>query len=153
MASYNKVLLMGNLTRDPELRFTASNQPVAQIGLAMNRHYTSATGEKKEETTFVDCEAWGRTAELINQYFSKGRPIFIEGRIKLDQWEDQQGQKRSRHKIVIESFQFVDSKGGDGGSGERSAPRSTSNTPRPARSGADDSDGPHQPIEEDDIPF
>jgi len=153
MASYNKVLLMGNLTRDPELRFTASNQPVVQVGLAMNRHYTSAAGEKKEETTFVDCEGWGRTAELINQYFSKGRPIFIEGRIKLDQWEDQQGQKRSRHKIVIESFQFVDSKGGDSDSGARSAPGSSSSAPRPARTGGGDSEGPHQPIEEEDIPF
>ncbi|MCL4196540.1 MAG: single-stranded DNA-binding protein [Phycisphaerales bacterium] len=155
MASYNKVLLMGNLTRDPELRFTASNQPVAQIGLAVNRHYTSSTGEKKEEVTFVDCEAWGRTAELINQYFSKGRPIFIEGRLKLDQWEDQQGQKRSRHKVVIESFQFVDSRGGGGGEGggERSEPRSAGG-PRPARAaGGGDSSGAHQPIEEEDIPF
>lgn len=155
MASYNKVLLMGNLTRDPELRFTASNQPVAQIGLAVNRHYTSSTGEKKEEVTFVDCEAWGRTAELINQYFSKGRPIFIEGRLKLDQWEDQQGQKRSRHKVVIESFQFVDSRGGGGGEGggERSEPRSAGG-PRPARAaGGAASSAPHQPIEEEDIPF
>lgn len=153
MASYNKVLLMGNLTRDPELRFTASNQPVAQIGLAVNRHYTSSTGEKKEEVTFVDCEAWGRTAELINQYFSKGKPIFIEGRLRLDQWEDQQGQKRSRHKVVIENFQFVDSRGGGGeGGGERSEPRSAG--PRPARAaGGDAASGAHQPIEEEDIPF
>lgn len=155
MASYNKVLLMGNLTRDPELRFTANNQPVAQIGLAVNRYYTSSTGEKKEEVTFVDCEAWGRTAELINQYFSKGRPIFIEGRLKLDQWEDQQGQKRSRHKVVIESFQFVDSKGGGGGEsgGDRPEGRSTA-AARPARSaGAAGAAGPHQPIDEEDIPF
>ncbi|MCC6908192.1 MAG: single-stranded DNA-binding protein [Phycisphaerales bacterium] len=152
MASYNKVLLMGNLTRDPELRYTASNQPVAQIGLAVNRYYTSGSGEKKEETTFVDCEAWGRTAELINQYFTKGRPIFIEGRLKLDQWEDQQGQKRSRHKVVVESFQFVDSRGGGeggGGGGESRGP----GAPRPARSGGAPADGPHQPIDEEDIPF
>ncbi len=153
MASYNKVLLMGNLTRDPELRFTASNQPVAQIGLAVNRYYTSGTGEKKEETTFVDCEAWGRTAELINQYFSKGRPIFVEGRLKLDQWEDQQGQKRSRHKVVIESFQFVDSKGGEGGGGVDRSDSRVSGASRPARAGGGDSGGPHQPIDEDDIPF
>lgn len=152
MASYNKVLLMGNLTRDPELRFTASNQPVLQMGLAVNRYYTSGTGEKKEETTFVDCEAWGRTAELINQYFSKGRPIFVEGRLKLDQWEDQQGQKRSRHKVVIESFQFVDSKGGEGGGGGDRGESRSSGASRPARAGGDAS-GPHQPIDEDDIPF
>ncbi len=149
MASYNKVLLMGNLTRDPELRYTASNQPVAQIGLAVNRYYTSGSGEKKEETTFVDCEAWGRTAELINQYFTKGRPIFIEGRLKLDQWEDQQGQKRSRHKVVVESFQFVDSRSGEGGGGESRGP----GAPRPARTGGAPSGGPHQPIDEEDIPF
>ncbi len=157
MASYNKVLLMGNLTRDPELRFTASNQPVAQIGLAVNRHYTSSTGEKKEEVTFVDCEAWGRTAELINQYFAKGRPIFIEGRLRLDQWEDQQGQKRSRHKVVIESFQFVDSRGGGGDGGERGGERAESRGgagQRPPRSASGgDASGPHQPIEEEDIPF
>lgn len=156
MASYNKVLLMGNLTRDPELRFTANNQPVAQIGLAVNRHYTSSTGEKREEVTFVDCDAWGRTAELINQYFSKGRPIFIEGRLRLDQWEDQQGQKRSRLKVVIENFQFVDSKGGgggEGGGGDRSEARS-SGAARPTRTaGAAGASGPHQPIDEEDIPF
>jgi len=155
MASYNKVLLMGNLTRDPELRFTANNQPVAQFGIAVNRYYTSSTGEKKEEVTFVDCDAWGRTAELINQYFSKGKPIFIEGRLKLDQWEDQQGQKRSRHKVVVESFQFVDSKGGGGGEGGgEGGEQRGAGSPRPARStGGGDASGPHQPIEEEDIPF
>jgi single-strand DNA-binding protein len=151
MASYNKVLLMGNLTRDPELRYTASNQPVAQIGLAVNRVYTTSAGEKREEVTFVDCDAWGRTAEIMSQYLSKGRPVFIEGRLRLDTWQDQQGQNRSKIKVVIESFQFVDSKGGEGGGGD--APQSRgSGSARPASSGGG-SGGPHQPIEDDDIPF
>lgn len=151
MASYNKVLLMGNLTRDPELRYTASNQPVAQIGLAVNRVYTTSAGEKREEVTFVDCDAWGRTAEIMSQYLSKGRPVFIEGRLRLDTWQDQQGQNRSKIKVVIESFQFVDSKGGDGGGGGDGPPSRGSSAPRAARSGG--ASGPHQPIEDDDIPF
>ena len=87
MPDYNKVLLMGRLTRDVELKFTPSNMAVANIGLAVGRRYKTKDGEQREETTFVDCEAWSRTAELMNQYLSKGRPVFIEGRLKLDQWQ------------------------------------------------------------------
>jgi single-strand DNA-binding protein len=111
MANYNKVLLMGNLTRDPELKRTSSDMAVAQIGMAVNRRYKDKTGEQREETTFVDCEAWGKTAETMAKYLSKGRPVFIEGRLKLDQWQDKDGNNRSKLKIVIESFQFVDSRG------------------------------------------
>lgn len=147
MASYNKVLLMGNLTRDPELRYTANNHPVASIGLACNRVYTSG-GEKKEEVTFVECDAWGRTAEIMNQYLSKGRPVFIEGRLRLDTWTDQAGKNHSRLKVVIDSFQFIDSKGGGGGGRGRGGDSSQS---RPAHGAA--ADGPHQPLGDDDIPF
>jgi len=115
--SYNKVLLMGNLTRDIEIRHTAGNQPVANIGLAINRRYRTQSGENREEVTYVDCEAWGRTAEVMGQYLSKGRPVFIEGRLKLDTWQDQQGQNRSKMRVVVESFQFIDSREGGGGSG------------------------------------
>ena len=101
MASYNKVLLMGNLTRDVELKNIAGNQSVAEIGLAVNRRFRTKEGEDREETTFVDCEAWGRTAEVMKQYLSKGRPVFIEGRLKLDQWTDKDGQKRSKMRVVI----------------------------------------------------
>ena len=111
MANYNKVLLMGNLTRDPELKRTSSDMAVAQIGMAVNRRYKDKTGEQREETTFVDCEAWGKTAETMAKYLSKGRPVFIEGRLKLDQWQDKDGNNRSKLKIVIDSFQFVDSRG------------------------------------------
>jgi single-strand DNA-binding protein len=112
MATYNKVLIMGNLTRDPELKQTPSNQSVAQIGLALNRKFKDREGNMREEVTYVDCEAWGRTAEVMSQYLSKGKPVFIEGRLKLDQWQDKDGNNRSKMKVVIESFQFIDSKGG-----------------------------------------
>jgi len=115
--SFNKVLLMGNLTRDVEVRHTSGNQAVAKLGLAVNRRFKTQSGENREEVTFVDCEAWGRTAEVMSQYLAKGRPVFIEGRLKLDQWEDRDGNKRSRHLVVVENFQFVDSREGSGGGG------------------------------------
>jgi single-strand DNA-binding protein len=117
MASYNKVLLMGNLTREIELRSVAGGQSVARIGLAVNRNYTTQSGERREEVTFVDCEAWGKTGETMAKYLTKGRPVFIEGRLKLDQWEDKEGNKRSALRIVVEGFQFIDSRAGGGGGG------------------------------------
>lgn len=120
MANLNKVMLMGNLTRDIELRHTNSNLAIAKIGLAVNRRWKDQNGEQREETTFVDCEAFGRTAEVMSQYLAKGRPVFIEGRLKLDQWEDKEGQKRSKMVVVVEGFQFIDSKPGQGGGGGRS---------------------------------
>ncbi|MCH2161029.1 MAG: single-stranded DNA-binding protein [Phycisphaerales bacterium] len=144
MASFNKVIIMGNLTRDVELRQTPSNQAVANIGIAVNRSYQTREGERREETTFVDCEAWGRQAEVMAQYLSKGRPVFVEGRLKLDQWQDQQGQNRSKLKVVIENFQFVGGREGGG----RSAPPETAK----AEFGGAPSAG-HQPVAEDDIPF
>ena len=117
MANYNKIMLMGNLTRDPQLSYLPSNTPVVEIGLAVNRRFRRQDGEQGEETLFIDCRAFGRTAELINQYCQKGRPLFVEGRLQLDQWDDKQsGQKRSRHRVFIENFQFIDG-GGEGGSG------------------------------------
>lgn len=115
--SYNRVLLMGNLTRDIELRHTPKNTAVAQVGLAVNRKYRTQDGEQREEVTFVDCDAFGRTAEVMAQYLRKGRPVFIEGRLKLDQWQDQQGNNRSKLKVIVESFQFIDSGQGGGGQG------------------------------------
>ncbi len=117
--SFNKVILMGNLTRDVEIRHTPSNTAVGNFGLAVNRRYRTQSGENREEVTFVDCEAWGRTAEVMSQYLTKGRPVMIEGRLKLDQWEDKNGGgKRSKLSVVVENFQFVDSgQGGSGGGG------------------------------------
>jgi single-strand DNA-binding protein len=112
MPSYNKVLLMGNLTRDPQLKQTPNNMSVAEIGLACNRKFKSKEGEMREEVTYVDCEAWGRTAETMAKYLTKGKPVFVEGRLKLDQWQDKDGNNRSKLRVVIESFQFIDSRGG-----------------------------------------
>jgi single-strand DNA-binding protein len=122
MANYNKVMLMGNLTRDPQLSYLPSNTPVVEIGLAVNRRFRRQDGEQGEETCFIDCRAFGRTAELINQYCQKGRPLFIEGRLQLDQWDDKQtGQKRSKHRIFIENFQFIDGGGAPGSGGPGSS--------------------------------
>jgi single-strand DNA-binding protein len=105
----NRVFVMGNLTRDPELRYLPNgNTAVVALGLAVNRQWKNQAGEKQEEVTFLDCEAFGKTAELLNQYLKKGRPVYLEGRLKLDQWKDKEGQPRSKLKVVVEAFQFID---------------------------------------------
>ncbi|MCA9291601.1 MAG: single-stranded DNA-binding protein [Phycisphaerales bacterium] len=153
MANYNKVFLMGNLTRDIELRYTSSNTPVANIGLAVNRRFQGKDGEAREETTFVDCEAWGRTAEVMNQYLAKGRPVFVEGRLKLDQWQDQNGNNRSKLTVVVETFQFIDSRGEGGGGGNRQPAASRQGGGGGGGSDRGGGGGSHDPIPDDDIPF
>ena len=118
MASFNKVILMGNLTQDPQMKYLPSQTAVAEFGVACNRKFSTAQGEQREEVTFVDCTAFGKTAETINKYFTKGKPIFIDGRLKYDQWEDKQGGgKRHKLTVVIESFEFVGGRDGGGGGG------------------------------------
>ncbi len=119
MPNLNKVLLMGNLTRDPEIKYTPKGTAVADLGLAVNRVWTTDQGERREETTFVDVELWGRQAEIAGEYLKKGRPVFIEGRLKLDTWDDKTtGQKRSKMKIVGEGMQLLGGReGGPGGPG------------------------------------
>jgi single-strand DNA-binding protein len=108
MASYNKVILMGNLTRDPDTRVTPTGTTICKIGLAVNRTFTAQDGTKKEEVTFVDCDAFGKQAETISKWMVKGKGILIEGRLRLDQWDDKAtGQARSKLGVVIENFQFV----------------------------------------------
>lgn len=167
MPNLNKVMLMGNLTRDVELKTTTNNQTVGNIGLAINRRWKTPDGEQREETTFVDCEAWGKTAEILAKYLSKGRPVYIEGRLKLDQWEDKDGGKRSKMRVVVEEFQFIDSKpgggGGGGGGGDdyQSAPRQSyggggGSRPAPQRQAPQSGGGgggSHAPMGEEDIPF
>jgi single-strand DNA-binding protein len=152
MASFNKVILVGNLTRDPELRYTPKGLAIAKLGLAVNRTWKSETGEAKEEVTFVDIDAFGKQAETIGQYLKKGRPILIEGRLRLDQWDDKQtGQKRSRLGVVLESFQFLDS-------GNRSEPgaepprRPAAPAAAPAVAAAAPEAETPEP-EQDDVPF
>ena len=119
MPSLNKVLLMGNLTRDPELRVTPKGTPICQFSLAINRQFKMESGESREEVIFVDIEAWGKQGETIAKYMTKGRPLYVEGRLRLDQWEDKTTkEKRSRMKVVLEQFQFLgDSRGGTPGGG------------------------------------
>jgi len=151
MANFNKVILAGNLTRDPELRYTPKGTAVARITLAVNRKWKSETGELKEEVTFVDVDAFGKTAETIGQYLKKGRPILIEGRLRYETWEDKQTkQKKSKLGVVLENFQFLDSGGGRGESGSGEAPAS-----RPAAASAPAPEGGEAdaPPEGDDVPF
>jgi single-strand DNA-binding protein len=117
MANFNKVLLMGNLTRDPQLRYTPSQAAVCDFGLAINRKWKAQDGQMKEEVCFVDCTAWGRTGENISKYMTKGRPLFVEGRLTYQTWDGKDGQKRSKLLVTVENFQFIDSKGGGGGAG------------------------------------
>jgi single-strand DNA-binding protein len=160
MASFNKVILLGNLTRDPEVRYTPKGTAVADLGIAVNRTYTAENGEKREEVTFVDVTFWGRTAENAGQYLKKGRPVFVEGRLQLDSWDDKQsGQKRTKLKVVGELLQFLG--GGRAGGGEAgepdemgsggsdyggSAPRRSNSAPPPRPQRAPEPD-------DDDIPF
>src|SRR5262245_43999642 len=151
MASFNKVILVGNLTRDPELRYTPKGMAIAKIGLAVNRNWTSESGEKKEEVTFVDVDIFGRTAENVAQYMRKGRPILIEGRLRLDQWDDKQtGQKRSKLGVVGEVVQFLGSPGGASEGG--AAAQRPATTATPAQAPADAEPDAPQP-EQDDVPF
>jgi len=167
MASFNKVMLIGNLTRDPELKYTPKGTAIADIGLAVNRTFTSDNGEKREEVAFIDVTLWGRVAEIVGEYCKKGRPLFVEGRLQLDTWDDKQtGQKRSKLKVVGENIQLLGSReGGGGGSGgggggseysepSESRPSRPSGPPQrrpsapPPRPADPDLDPP-----EDDIPF
>lgn len=150
MANFNKVIIAGNLTRDPELRYTPKGTAVARITLAVNRNYTGEDGQKKEEVSFVDVDVWGRQAEVIGQYMKKGRPLLVEGRLKQDTWEDKNTkQKQSKLKVVLESFSFIDSNRGEsGGESGGSAPR----RPAPVPSSPEgEPDVP--PPEGDDVPF
>ena len=167
MANLNKVMVIGNLTRDPEIKYTPKGSAIADIALAINRNYTTDSGEKREETTYVDIVLYGRLAEIAGEYLKKGRPVYIEGRLKLDTWDDKQtGQKRSKMRVVGETLQLLGSRDGGreggpsgGGGGEydeadravarRPQPRPESARPAPSRPPADpDLDGEH-----DDIPF
>lgn len=159
MANFNKVILAGNLTRDPELSMLPSNTPVCEFGMAINRKWRGQDGELRDETCFVDMACYGRQAETLKQYMSKGSPLLVEGRLKFDQWEGKDGGKRSKLRVVVENFQFLGSgPGGSGGSGggggdsrggyrdeADSAPRSTGAPP--AEAAPSTGGGP------DDVPF
>jgi single-strand DNA-binding protein len=142
----NRVMLAGNLTRDPQVKFLANERAVASFGLAINRRTKTEDGQQKDDTTFVDCEAWGREAEILGQYFAKGMPIFLEGRLKLETWDDKEtGKKQSRMRVVAERIQFVAGKKGE--PGDRPSPEPVDeqprrHVPRPAAGGPAGDDEP-----------
>src|SRR5262245_18636773 len=154
MASFNKVILMGNLTRDPELRYSPKGTAIAKIGLAVNRTWRTETGENREEVTFVDCDAYGRTAETLSQYLKKGNPVLLEGRLRLHSWEDKQtNQKVNKLRVDVETFRFVGSASGggprEGGSSEAPRPRAAAPAAAADAEGHDAAPMPH----DDDVPF
>ena len=162
MANLNKVMIIGNVTRDPEIKYTPKGSAVTDLGIAVNRVYTPEGGEKREETTYVDVTLWGRQAEIAGEYCKKGRSIYIEGRLQLDTWEDKtSGQKRSKLRVVGENFQLLGPRPGGGGS---SSGGDEEYSDRPARREQPQGGGgggfsrsgntaAQPPIEEDDIPF
>lgn len=143
MASYNKVILLGNLTRDPQLSYTPNQTAVVDFGLATNRRWTGQDGSAREETCFVDCRAFGRSAENINKYCQKGRPLLVEGRLTFDSWQAQDGSKRSKLRVTVERFQFVGAGGGAAGA-EATAKGADSHA---------DADSQVPAATDDDIPF
>lgn len=152
MANFNKVILIGNLTRDPELRYTPKGMAVARLGMAINRNWKTETGEAREEVTFVDVDAFGRQAETLAQYMKKGSPLLVEGRLRLDTWEDKQtNQKRSKLGVVVEGFQFLGSARGEEGAPRARAAAPAAAAPAPLSAGGAEPDEP--PPEEDDVPF
>ena len=155
MANFNKVLMIGNLTRDPQLSYLPSQTPVVEFGLAVNRKWTSKEGESKEEVCFVDCRAFSRLAENINKYMRKGRPLFVEGRLVYEQWTAQDGSKRSKHRIHVDNCQFLGGPGGPGTGGAGAEAGAAGGETGPESQVEPDNSGPvkgaHPPA--DDIPF
>lgn len=148
MASYNRVLLIGNLTRNPEIRYTPSGTAVADLGLAVNESFKNKTGETVERTCFVDVVVWGRQAETAAEYLHKGSPVFVEGRLQFDQWEGSQGEKRSKLRVRADRVQFL---GGPGKSTEYAAAPAEASVP-PATEGAPAAPTPEE-ADDDDVPF
>jgi len=139
MASYNKVILLGNLTRDPQLSYTPNQTAVVDFGVATNRRWTGQDGTERNETCFVDCRMFGRRAEVVNKYFKKGGLIFLEGRLTFDSWQAQDGSKRSKLRVTVENFEFV-------GSGQRA-------NQQDGQSGPEAPEAPEGPGGDDEIPF
>lgn len=149
MSNFNKVLLMGNLTRDPELSYTPNQTAVVDFGIAVNRRWTGRDGNQREETCFVDCRAFGRQAENINKYLSKGRAVFLEGRLNYESWTAQDGSRRSKHRVTVESFKFLPR---SSDSGARQAQRSEA-VPDSGSDESGESYAQGQQVQGDDIPF
>lgn len=150
MANFNKVILMGNLTRDPEMRVMPNGNSITKFGLAVNRNFTDKSGERRQEVLFVDVDCFGRQAEVINEHFHRGKAILVEGRLKLDQWETQGGEKRSKIGVVLESFGFVGSK--DDGEQQQSSSQRQSGVPA-SKSKGTQAELPDFGGDDADVPF
>jgi single-strand DNA-binding protein len=154
VASLNKVLLMGNLTRDPEVRHTPKGTAVGDLAMAINMTYKAQDGTEKEEVCYVDVVVWGRQAETCRDYLTKGAPVFVEGRLQLDQWEGPEGEKKSRMRVRADRVQFLSrSGGGGGGGGGARGPRSSDGGGAPSEGGAPKQASPPRDLPEDDVPF
>lgn len=157
MANYNKVILIGNLTRDPQLSYTPSQTAVVELGLAVNRKWKSQDGQARDETCFVELKAFGRPAETINQYMSKGRPILVEGRLQFQQWTAQDGTKRSKHVVIVENFQFLGGRPEGSTQPQNAAasqqPQGGSSSPAPVPPAGEESQLPPGGGSDDDVPF
>jgi len=151
MANFNKVLLMGNLTRDPQLSYLPSQTPVVDFGMAINRKWTSKDGQAKEDVCFIDCRAFSKTAETINKYLHKGQPLFVEGRLEYDAWTAQDGTKKSKHRVHVDTFQFIGGPARTGGAADAqgAAEPGAENQAEPDNAGPAGSGRPAG----DDIPF
>jgi len=155
MANYNKIILVGNLTRDPQMSYLPSQTPVCEFGMAVNHRWKGQDGQQREDTCFIDCRCYGRQAEVLNQYMSKGRQLLVEGRLQLDTWEAKDGTKRSKHRVFVEKFQFLGSGSGAGGGaqGDR-APAQTRQAPQSAPQGDfGEPPIPDEPPGGEEIPF
>lgn len=153
MASYNRIVLLGNLTRDPQLSYLPSNTAVCKFGIATNHKFKDREGNMREEVCFVDCTVFGRGGETFSQYMAKGRTVLVEGRLHLNQWTTPEGDKRSKHEVVVENFTFLGGGGGREGGGEGGARRSESGG-APSRSGVNNAPPEFEPVPPaDDIPF
>ena len=151
MASYNRIVLVGNLTRDPQLSYTPANTAICKFGIATNRKWRDREGNTREDVCFVDCTVFGRSAETFNQYMGKGRPVLVEGRLHLNQWTTPEGDKRSKHEVVVDNFTFLGGgRGGEGGGSQGGPPQSGA-----SRSGPSSEPGYDEPPPptDDDIPF
>jgi single-strand DNA-binding protein len=156
MASFNKVILMGNLTADPDVRYTGSGRAIAQLRLAVNEVYKSAEGERMERTDYFDIDVWGPQGENCGKYLSKGRPVLVEGRLRLDTWENEQKEKRSKVKVIADRVQFLGSGkdgGGGGASSASSAPATNSSSETSSDSGAAPTAPPPNSGDDEDLPF
>ena len=153
MANYNRVILAGNLTRDPQMSYLPSQTPVVEFGLAINRRWRGQDNQQREETCFIDCRTYGKQAETISQYLAKGRPILVEGRLQFDTWEGKDGSRHSKHRVIVERFQFLGTPGAGGQDNRAGQSQVSGNASPPQGSSGEPSPPGYEEPNSEDIPF